>query len=47
MNAYGGNGTGVITGKQKDKKVKTPPQNGVTGHKPDSTTRRGGDLRGK
>ena len=47
MNAYGGNGVGVITGKQKTKKAKTPPQNGVTGHKPASTTRQGGDLRAK
>ncbi len=47
MNAYGGNRVGIITGKQEKKKAKTPPVNGVTGHKPASTTRRGGDLRGK
>ena len=45
MNAYGGNGVGIITPKQKQKPIKTPPANGVTGEKPASSVRQGSDLR--
>lgn len=47
MNAYGGNGVGVITRTPGKKKVQMPPQNGVTGHKPAADQRKGGDLRSK
>ena len=47
MNAYGGNGAGVITKTSGKKKVKMPPQNGVTGGKPASSVQKGGDLRTK
>ena len=47
MNAYGGNGVGVITGTPGKKKAKMPPRNGVTGHKPASSVQKGGDLRSK
>jgi len=47
MNAYGGNGVGVITPKTKTRPVKIPPVNGVSGPKPASSVRQGGDLRSK
>ena len=45
MNRYGGSGVGVIKPTQKQKPASTPPVGGVTGAKPKSSVRAGGDLR--
>lgn len=47
MNAYGGSKAGINAKTKQNKKVKMPPVGGVTGHKPSSAKRVGGDLRTK